>query len=297
MSSYISNIDIDEGLFDSIRNAFNPDYERYSARVIPAIQQAAASAKVYSSKLGMDLSQAMAIIASGIVGPSDIPMAVFLYFVHKRESGAVPASSEPSGMASGGSPASPVELQRSWTSFESYRGMRDLQEGWGSKAVGYISEKLKGGFGILSQFIKRRAKARNILSGTKCNLHTRMFNSQLDFWKFAQNCCASVHIPGSTSNCMDRGQLQLMGLGICTISPDIFCSLGDRRAEPNIHYVCIDDDFSNLEEKVYWCLEHREECIKIGNNAKKLFSETCTPLSIWQYIQRRLVYKTKPILL
>jgi hypothetical protein len=132
----------------------------------------------------------------------------------------------------------------------------------------------------------RRDWARNQLMKENLNFCGKTWEQQ-EFWSLAQGCRVSVHIPGSAENCVDRGQLQLMGLGVCTLSPDLFCSLGDVRAEPNVHYVCMRDDMSDMIEKVNWCLSHREECVEIGNNAKKLFQQHCTPKSIWNYIKRK----------
>lgn len=135
--------------------------------------------------------------------------------------------------------------------------------------------------------IHRRHFARRLLSEKGYNLDTNSGRSSIDFWKLSQKCCVSVHIPGSTTHCVDRGQLQLIGLGVCTISPNLYCSLGRLRAEPNVHYVLIRDDYSDLTKKVDWCLANPKECVEIGNNAKDLFQNTCTPEAIWRYIRKR----------
>lgn len=141
--------------------------------------------------------------------------------------------------------------------------------------------------------VRRRVIARKALLNKNYNLQLQVVPKK-DYWKMAQNCCASVHIPGGTEHIMDRAQLQLIGLGVCTISTDIFCSLCDFRAEPNVHYVCIRDDLSDLTEKVDWCLSHRKECIEIGKNAKKLFEKACTPHVIWSHVKNKIA-KYEPI--
>jgi len=140
--------------------------------------------------------------------------------------------------------------------------------------------------------IRRRNLARKLLTEKEYNLTTSCWPLS-EFWKLGQKCCASVHIPGSTAHMMDRGQLQLMAMGVCTVSPNIYCSLGELRPEPGIHYVCIRDDFSNLTEKIDWCLNNPNQCVEIGNNAKKLFNDSCIPYAIWKYIKNRI---TRPIL-
>lgn len=139
-----------------------------------------------------------------------------------------------------------------------------------------------------TQHHERRIKVRKILEANqeRFNIDCTV-RPQMDFWRVAQTCRASVHIPGSSSNMLDRGQLQLMALGVCTISPDIFTSLCAARAEPNVHYLCLRDDYSDLMDKIEWCQTHRDDCIQIGNNAKKLFAKHCTPERIWNYIGSR----------
>jgi len=209
-SSYIDSFD--EGLFDSMKQGFQnqhakssaiqpgsseSDYEKYSSKVLPAIQKAGSSAKKYAEKLGIPLPIATAIVTSGLVGgPGAIPFGVLLYFAKKQImgvagkafdkgaelSGAGKAQGQPQaqgqaqaqGQGQGqaqaqgqgqGQPQAqaqgqpqpqaqaqgsrlvlpgsadwnggriPGRLQRSWTSYEDYASMRDLQEGWfGDKA-------------------------------------------------------------------------------------------------------------------------------------------------------------------
>ena len=142
-----------------------------------------------------------------------------------------------------------------------------------------------------SGFHDRRNKARKMLLAYKSPnnfaLDIQDTRPQNEFWDLAMRCRVSVHIPGSTNNMIDRGQHQLFGLGVCTISTDLFCSFGDVRAEPNVHYVCIRDDFSDLLEKVEWCETHPQECERIGKNAQRLFQDNCVPHKIWQYVNRR----------
>ena len=167
--------------------------------------------------------------------------------------------------------------QYSFLDWEEYREISAITCDTTSNLVLHCQNMLPG---------SRRDWARKRLLKENFNLwHGSL--EQKEFWRLAQTCQCSVHIPGSTENCMDRGQLQLMGLGVCTISPDLFCSLGAVRAEPDIHYIRIRDDMSDLTEKVKWCLMHKEECDEIGKNAKKLFQENCTPVNIWKYIKKK----------
>ena len=43
--------------------------------------------------------------------------------------------------------------------------------------------------------------------------------------------------------------------------------------KPNVHYVEVNEDFSNLEEKITWCRENDELCQKIADNGKRFMFE------------------------
>jgi hypothetical protein len=57
---------------------------------------------------------------------------------------------------------------------------------------------------------------------------------------------------------------------------------------PWVHYVPIADDFSDLQEKYYWCESHPEECEKIISNAKDLFQEVYRFANVVDYTRRAL---------
>jgi hypothetical protein len=135
------------------------DYEQYSSKVLPAIQKASGVAKQYSDKLGIPLTLTTAIITAGLVGgPGAVPFAALLYFVRKQvnnvagrvfDKGAEKLGLTGKKAAAAAAPVAPSEpsrlilpgssnwnggrvsgIQRSWTSFEDYKNLRDLHEGW-----------------------------------------------------------------------------------------------------------------------------------------------------------------------
>jgi hypothetical protein len=112
--------------------------------------------------------------------------------------------------------------------------------------------------------------------------------SQRDFWQAACHSLVSVHVPGSWRHSLDRGQHQLLGLGVCTLSPEIWTTILDRRIEAYQHYVPVRDDFSDLISQVVWCRGHRAECATMGRRAKAFFLEHSTPAAIWSFIAQRM---------
>lgn len=115
--------------------------------------------------------------------------------------------------------------------------------------------------------------------------------NQVDYWKRINSCLVHVFIPGARLDILDRGHLQYMAFGCCTISPPIIDMLPYyRKLEPGIHYVQIKPDYSDLIDKVEWCKHNRRQCIEIGHNAQKLFNATCTPTSLRDWIEKCLIW-------
>jgi len=111
--------------------------------------------------------------------------------------------------------------------------------------------------------------------------------SQEIYWKTINNCLVHVFVPGARNDMLDRGQLQCMAFGCCTISPHISDSVAcDGDLIPDRHYIACDRDYSDLIEKIEWCKHNRKFCVEIGQNAKRLFNETSTPDKLWDWIVR-----------
>ena len=49
--------------------------------------------------------------------------------------------------------------------------------------------------------------------------------------------------------------------------PRIVSWFMEDHLEPDVHYILIKDDWSDLKEKIEWCEKNQEKCLKIINNA------------------------------
>lgn len=136
--------------------------------------------------------------------------------------------------------------------------------------------------------LERRRFVQKLLKGKYGEqVETEYGLSQLAYWKKINNCLVHVFIPGARSDILDRGHLQYIGFGCCTIAPLIADILPYyKNLIPGIHYIQIKSDYSDLIDKIEWCKSNREECIEIGNNAQRLFDETCTPSSLKTWIEK-----------
>jgi hypothetical protein len=84
---------------------------------------------------------------------------------------------------------------------------------------------------------------------------------------------------------LDKGHLQYMGLGVCTISPKINTQFPYfQKMTPGKNYIQCADDYSNLIEKVNWCLDNPEECRRIGGEASFLFHHFCLPKNVARWV-------------
>lgn len=112
---------------------------------------------------------------------------------------------------------------------------------------------------------------------------------QVDYWKEIGNILVSVCVGGFCNNMLDRGQLQYMAFGACTISPEIPEHLPYMKSFlPNEHYIKCKDDYSDLLEKIEWCKNNRKECVSIGKASKELFKETSTPERVTNWILAKI---------
>lgn len=132
--------------------------------------------------------------------------------------------------------------------------------------------------------VERRDRIRAMLTARYDTLvDTKYDDGQVDFWKIAGDCLVSVHVPGRNNNMLDRAQLQLMGLGVCTISPrlpELLPGYLNFGAGPGLHYMQCKDDYSDLIDIAEWCKVNKEKCLEIGKHAKYLFEKTCTPQAV-----------------
>lgn len=112
---------------------------------------------------------------------------------------------------------------------------------------------------------------------------------QLDFWKAHENCLTSICVPGATNNMVDRGQIELFGLGVCTISPILYTRFPfDVVPIPNVHYIQCRDDYSDLVDIIKRLSSNKSRCKEIGDNAKAFYDAYFAPKQYWKWIMSNL---------
>jgi hypothetical protein len=58
---------------------------------------------------------------------------------------------------------------------------------------------------------------------------------------------------------------------------------------PNVHYIPIKEDLSDLIDKIKWCKDNDEKCKKIAQNARKFYEKYLSKNSILDYLQFLLI--------
>lgn len=134
--------------------------------------------------------------------------------------------------------------------------------------------------------VERRNNVKSVLHSESTDLNGR--SKQVEFWQQHENCLAAVCVPGAHNDMLDRGQYELMGLGVCTISPFIKTVMPwDQDLVPDKHYIRCADDYSDLKEKIEWARENKDRCQTIGDNAGAFFTNYCRPAMYVEWIETR----------
>ena len=134
--------------------------------------------------------------------------------------------------------------------------------------------------------LERRNMVHKLLKSNFKNVDINAREPIKQFWEAHKNCLSAVCVPGATNNMLDRGHLELIGLGVCTISPYIPTKLPyEQNLITGTHYLLCKDDYSDLINIIKWCMNHRDNCEKIGNNARQFFDTYLTPEKQWAWIK------------
>lgn len=108
---------------------------------------------------------------------------------------------------------------------------------------------------------------------------------QLDFWKAHEDCLAAVCVPGATNNMVDRGHMEMIGLGVCTISPNLYTLFpGYKTLIANKHYIQCRDDYSDLIDIINDLKSDPQRCSEVGANARQFYEEVYSPEKYWEWI-------------
>lgn len=164
-------------------------------------------------------------------------------------------------------------------SFYDWARYYELEKQIEYNASGFISNRQRPYAGAL----QRRTAIQGLLYNKFKHEVAFDLRGQEDYWKEINNVKVAVFVPGQNNNIYDRGHIQYMAFGCATISPNLPEVLPfNNTIIPDIHYIRCNDDYSDLIE----IIENLDiEKLKfIGNNAKQLFKQSCTPEVLGKWI-------------
>lgn len=135
---------------------------------------------------------------------------------------------------------------------------------------------------IYAQNIFTRKKAFGLIDKTKLNPKAYFITDrtdQYDFWLRHRKCLSSLNISGASKYTQDTGPIEAMFLGVCPITNDFDLKLPyNKQIEKNVHYILVNDDYSNINECINFLYDNRKLCKEMGAEAYNLMMETSSPL-------------------
>ena len=136
---------------------------------------------------------------------------------------------------------------------------------------------------------ERRNQVHSMLRKEFQNIDVNSNSHQETFWRVHESCLASVCVPGANNNMVDRGHMELLGLGVCTVSPRLDTLFpGHRVLEPGVHYLQCADDYSDLCSILRDLTANPQQAKQVGLNARKFFDKTYIPVHYWAWIMSQL---------
>jgi hypothetical protein len=125
---------------------------------------------------------------------------------------------------------------------------------------------------------KRRSHVQQILTQSFKNVDIEARCHQYDFWKMSEHCLVSVCVPGATNYMVDRGHMEMIGLGVCTVSPRLTTLFPYYRSLiPGIHYIECADDYSDLASIIEHLRNNKSICQQVGKNAREFYETSYHP--------------------
>jgi hypothetical protein len=137
--------------------------------------------------------------------------------------------------------------------------------------------------------VERRNHVHQLLKDNFSEVDVASDCDQIDFWTAHEHCLVAVCVPGATNNMVDRGHLELLGLGVCTISPELYTIFPkNKKLVPGRQYIRCRDDYSDLVDIIRILEKNPMRCHRVGQGARAFYEKNYTPKKYWQWILENL---------
>lgn len=136
---------------------------------------------------------------------------------------------------------------------------------------------------------ERRNLVHQLLTDNFDDVDVTADSDQIDFWRAHERCLVAVCVPGATNNMVDRGHIELMGLGVCTVSPELYTVFPKRKSlTPGRHYIRCRDDYSDLVDIIRSLQDDPSKSLDVGKRARRFYEKCYTPQKYWEWIVENL---------
>lgn len=138
----------------------------------------------------------------------------------------------------------------------------------------------------------RRRKAHELLMASEFGHVLRLGRKHpehfVNYTTWLEGCIKSLavlHVQGTWPHQAERTVTQCWAFGVCTLTHEIWIHCPTQIPEPWVHYVPVAVDLSDVVEKVRWCYTHREQCVEIGQNAKRFYDSFLSPAARFRHVK------------
>lgn len=106
------------------------------------------------------------------------------------------------------------------------------------------------------------------------------------YYKRVISSFGCLNITGASNYTQDSSSIEIMLLGGVVISNcfDILMPYNNS-INGNEHYILINEDYSDINERIVWAFENQKEAYEIAKNGYNLIMETTTPLKRVKWIE------------
>ena len=107
-----------------------------------------------------------------------------------------------------------------------------------------------------------------------------------EYYRRVLNSFGSLNITGASNYTQDSSNVEIMLLGGVIISNcfDILMPY-NKSINGNEHYILINEDYSDINERIVWAFENQKEAYEIAKNGHNLIMETTSPIKRVKWIE------------
>jgi hypothetical protein len=133
---------------------------------------------------------------------------------------------------------------------------------------------------------KRRTHVQTLLKGEKDLDVDFTIYIQRIYWEKCLDSCMHVLVPGFSEAMVDRSHMQMLGLGVPFITPEISETFPyHQKLIPGDHYISCNRDYSDLIGKIKENMVKKDYLLSISHSSQKFFNDTSTSKALFEWVR------------